>query len=137
MRHEIRLFAVCSLVAIGLLYGWGAAGVPEGTLRGIVIDADIGKPVSGSYSLFLLEPNPEAGPDNYALKSTETATLDSKGRFVLSDVSPGKYSLMLLNPLDFNQSFFFEDKSGKRIVVNLAEGKGIDLGEVFISAKPK
>jgi hypothetical protein len=100
-------------------------------------------------TLIRLQPNAGATPftdaDIYLgniLKSTEgqeglvavdkatspKAVIDAQGRFVFSNIAPGRYGLMLDTPLGI--ILLHQPETGGDLIVEVAGGKVLDLGEL-------
>ena len=88
MKHQSYVLAVC--VLLFLKTSSAVAQQPsKATLQGIVKHARTDEPIFG-VRVSLLEPNAGPGFAEQAI-TLATATTDSRGEFVLSDVDPGAY----------------------------------------------
>lgn len=110
-----------------------APGEDTGIVTGVVFSTNVNAPLSsvGVYLGEYMYMTP--GPD-YMVTMREQGSphtlADSNGRFVIDNVPPGKYPLLLWTP--FNSKVVPDEKHEKELVVTVEAGKVTDLGEIRI-----
>lgn len=122
-----------------------APSIPTGTIRGALINAASGEPLSG-YLELMLAWEAEQGSSGGEITDIRAPyidgkvllpiVVDEKGAFALSNIPPDKYLLILSvgRPDPFNpaKSYLLRDKTGQKLIADLTQGKGIDLGEILV-----
>jgi hypothetical protein len=111
-----------------------APAADTAVVTGVVFSTNMNAPLSqiGIYlgEYMYLTPGPEYMVTMRQQSSPHTIA-DSNGRFLIADVPPGKYPLLLWTP--FN-SYVVPDETGeKELVVEVVAGEVIDLGELQIA----
>ena len=125
--------------------------LPAGTIRGVLINASSGKPLStdggwGILVAIIAEEDPNTGmgvdmefPEGPIGKGLNT---NARGEFTvdLSEIRPGKYFLILFwspppspgFPGPSGQAYLLRDKDGQKVAVDLTQEHGTDVGEIFV-----
>src|SRR5215216_1518704 len=85
MKHALRLWAIVAIGAIAYASVPANAAVPRGSIRGCIVDGR-GNPLAGAAVLVLAETD-ESKP----AKVIKRANSDNEGKFVASDITPGRY----------------------------------------------
>jgi hypothetical protein len=100
----------------------------QGVVTGVLIDQRTGQPAV--KTILYLEPamNHDVpsllyGPLNYQPKTTSLGT----GQFVITDVPPGEYVLVLYSPIDI---LFYQQADGSAVLVQVKPGEVTDLEKV-------
>jgi hypothetical protein len=119
--------------------------IPAGTIRGVLINAVTGEPLSGYLELMLAweaEQDPSGGEITNIKapfidgKVYQPIVVDEKGAFTLSNIPPDKYLLILYvgrpDPSNPPKSYLLRDKNGQKLIADLKQGKGVNLGEIFV-----
>jgi Carboxypeptidase regulatory-like domain len=85
MKQALRLWAIVAIGAIAYASVPANAAVPRGSIRGCIVDGH-GNPLAGAAVLVLAETE-ESKP----AKVIKRANSDNEGKFVASDITPGRY----------------------------------------------
>lgn len=119
--------------------------IPAGTIQGTLINAATGKPLSGDLAL-LLAWEAEQDPSGGEITNLEAPFIggnpflqiivDEKGAFTLSDIPEDKYLLILFvgrpDPANPPGPYLLRDESGQKLIADLTQGEGVDLGEILV-----
>lgn len=105
--------------------------VPEmGVVVGVVEMEEVGRPMSG-VPVYLGEPiGSSSGAPLFAMDPSRAphAEADAAGRFVIADVEPGDYVLILWNPV--NSIMARDIDTGEPLVFSVEPGEVVDVGVV-------
>src|SRR5215211_3549385 len=85
MKQALRLWAIVAIGVIAYASVPADAAVPRGSIRGCIVDGR-GNPLVGAAVLVLAETE-ESKP----AKVIKRANSDNEGKFVASDITPGRY----------------------------------------------
>lgn len=122
-------FFTAMLLIMGCRKG-GAPAVPNGQVKGILVDEE-GHPFPSNEVDVMLATIPDEASDKIVLNTSWQSPVDDSGAFLIENVPPGKYCLVLFFKRRLN--FGVVLKEDERFTFEMAQKSGIDLGRVNAS----
>ncbi len=111
-----------------------------GQVEGVLLDRDTGQPIPSS--LVLLGPVQQDGNWTVNIAGKLQNSSDDKGSFLIKDVPPGKYVVLILEPVSAGSSLttspmtLVENDLGETLVIEVATGQIIDIGTKSVTRTP-